>query len=169
MAKVVLSAEILIRGINPYVLISKDQAEKIKTGWRKPLPVVIRVNGQPAESWHINMMPAGNGDFYLYLHGDVRKASSTNIGDTVSVEIAFDVNYRNGPQAMPEWFAKALADLPIASANWNKLSPSRQKELVRYMCGLKSSKAKSTNLERALNVLSGADDRFMARDWHNGS
>ena len=36
------------------------------------------------------MMPAGNGDFYLYLHGDVRRASQTKVGDLVQVEIAFD-------------------------------------------------------------------------------
>jgi hypothetical protein len=43
----------------------------------------------------INMMPVGDGRFYLYPHGDVRKASGTAVGDRVRVEIAFDASYRN--------------------------------------------------------------------------
>jgi hypothetical protein len=35
----------------------------MKPGWRKPLPVLVRLNGKPAKGWHINMMPAGNGSF----------------------------------------------------------------------------------------------------------
>lgn len=38
-----------------------------------------------------------SGSFYLYLHGDVRKASTTKVGDRVHVEVSFDAEYRNGP------------------------------------------------------------------------
>ena len=159
----------LIRGVNPYVLVSKERAERIKVGWRKPLPVMARVNGQPSQSWHINMMPVGNGDFYLYLHGNVRQASGTKVGDIVSLELDFDSNYQGGPLSMPEWFAKALAAQPPAQANWEKLSPSRQKEVVRYFANLKSEAAQARNLERAIRALSGAEERFMGRLWHAGS
>lgn len=64
-----------IRGINPFVLVSAARATRLKTEWRKPLPVLIRVNGHPnGKPWRINMMPAGNGSFYLYLHESVRRA-----------------------------------------------------------------------------------------------
>jgi len=36
------------------------------------MPVLIKINNKPNPPWKINMIPAGNGDFYLYLHGDVR-------------------------------------------------------------------------------------------------
>ncbi len=56
-------------------------------------------------------MPVGDGSFYLYLHGDVRKASDTVVGDRVPVEIDFDPSYRNGPQhPMPAWFRQALRE-----------------------------------------------------------
>src|SRR5436853_5166 len=56
------------------------------------------------------MMPVGDGSFYLYLHGDVRKASGTKVGDRVRVEAGFDSKYRNGPQhPVPSWFRSALA------------------------------------------------------------
>jgi hypothetical protein len=92
------TAAIQIRGINPFILVSARRANAIKPGWRKPLPVPARINGKPEMAWYINMMPAGNGDFYLYLRGGVREASGTAVGDRVRVEIDFDASYRNGPQ-----------------------------------------------------------------------
>jgi hypothetical protein len=134
------------------------------------MPVLIRINGQPKSSWHINMMPTGKGDFFLYLHGDVRKASGTKVGDTVLVEIDFDQDYRNGPMhAMPEQFATALKQNPITLKNWDELPPSRQKELLRYFANLKSLEARAINIKRALDVLSGKPEQFMGRSWHHGS
>src|SRR6202049_5094275 len=102
-------AVIGIRGVNPYVLVSASRAKTIKAVWRRALPVLVRINGKPAEAWRINMMPVGNGSFYLYLHGDVRRASGTSVGDRVRVEIDFDTSYRSGPSTpMPPWFKKAL-------------------------------------------------------------
>lgn len=134
------------------------------------MPVLVKVNGWPKEPWHINMMPAGNGEFYLYLHGDVRKASSTQVGDEVIIELDFDESYKNGPQhPMPEPFAAALERVPIAQTNWDKLPPSRQKEVLRYFSGLKSAEARERNMKKALAVLAGKTERFMGRTWHNGS
>ena len=164
------TAVIKIRGVNPFILVSAFRANAIKPGWRKPLPVLVRINGKPADPWRINMMPAGDGSFYLYLHGDVRKASGTAVGDRVRVEIDFDPSYRNGPQhPMPRWFKQALAGNPQALKNWTALIPSRKKEILRYFAGLSSSDARARNLTKALHVLSGGTGRFMARAWKNGS
>lgn len=158
-----------IRDGNPYILIKKEIAQKIKPDWKKPLPVVIKVNGKPDIPWHINMMPVGNGDFYLYLHGDVREASHTKVGNTVDVEISFDTTYQNGPMhPMPDWFRDALNKNNIAEKNWNLLIPSRKKEILRYFSWLKSPEAKERNLTKALHVLSGGQGRFMARSWSDG-
>src|SRR5260221_2810386 len=83
------AAVIKIRGINPFILVSASRANSIKPGWRKPLPVLVRINGKPEEPWHINMMPAGDGCFYLYLCGDLRKASGTDVGDRGRGEVKF--------------------------------------------------------------------------------
>ncbi len=155
--------------INPYVLVTSAQARAIKPGWRKPLPILLRINGKPAEPWPINMMPVGDGSFYLYLHGDVRKASGTKVGDRVRVEVGFDSKYRNGPQhAVPSWFKAALRKNPRAMKNWEALIPSRKKEVLRYFARLKSPEARERNLERALHVLSGRKGRFMGRAWDSG-
>ncbi len=115
------------------------------------------------------MMPVGNGDFYLYLHGDVRKASHTKVGDTVTVDISFDEEYRNGPMhPMPVWFLDALEKHPEARKNWEALIPSRQKEILRYFSWLKTQETIDRNLAQALHVLSGQPGRFMARSWNKG-
>jgi hypothetical protein len=168
--KTTFTAIIKIRGVNPFILITARRAQAIKPGWRKPLPVLVRLNDKPARAWRINMMPVGNGSFYLYLHGDVRKASGTVVGDRVLVEIEFDAAYRSGPQhSMPRWFKDALDVNPLARKNWTALVSSRKKEILRYFSRLKSPEARSRNFAKAIDMLSGAPGRFLARTWKNGS
>lgn len=160
-------AVIEINNINPYVLVNAEQARHLKRDWRKPMPVSIRINGEPKTPWRINLMPIGDGSFYLYLHGDVRKASNTKVGDIVNVEVQFDADYKNGPaHPMPSYLREALDKHPLAQQGWDKLTPSRQKEILRYFAGLKSQEAQARNLQQALHVLSGGKGRYMARDWN---
>lgn len=159
-------ATIRITGVNPYVHVSAARASALRKGWRKPMPVLVRVNGHPVKApWRINMMPKGNRAFYLYLHGHVRNASGTKVGDRVSVEVQFDAAYRPGPMPMPPWFRAPLSKNAAAKAAWQALVPSRQKEILRYLAHLKSPEARARNIERALRVLSGEKERYMARSW----
>jgi hypothetical protein len=156
-----------MNNINPYVLVSAERAARLKSAWRKPLPVRLRVNGKPGTPWRTNLMPVGDGTFYLYLHGDIRKASDTRVGDVVSVELVFDDEYKSGPaHPMPPWFGEALGRNRVALHAWNSLIPSRKKEILRYFAQLKSPEARARNLRLALHVLSGGQGRFMARSWN---
>lgn len=162
-------AVIEIHNINPYVLISKKRATALRAGWKKPMPVLVQINNQPTTPWKINMMPVGDGSFYLYLHGDVRKVSNTKVGDIVQVDVSFDDEYRGGPiHRMPEWFQKPLEANPKARNAWDLLAPSRQKEILRYFAGLKSREARERNVQKALLSLSGDESHFMGRDWKDG-
>ena len=168
--KTIFTALIKIRNSNPYIFVSAVRAGTIKSGWPKPIPVLVRVNGKPDRQCRTNMMPVGNGAFYLYLHGDIRKASQASVGDRVRIEITFDPSYRNGPQhSMPIWFRRGLMANRQAKKNWLALTPSRKKEVLRYFSRLKSPAARSRNLAGALRVLSGAPGRFMGRKWADGS
>jgi hypothetical protein len=156
-----------LNNINPFVLVSALRATRLRKGWRKPLPVRVRVNGKPEKPWRINLMPVGDGSFYLYLHGHVRKASRTKVGDAVTVELEFDDKYRSGPaHPMPPWFRSALNRNKNARQVWDTLIPSRQKEILRYFSHLKSPEAKVRNLKKTMHVLSGRKGRFLARDWN---
>lgn len=162
-------ALIKIIGVNPYVLVSAKRAAELKPGWRKPMPVLVRIKGKPEQFSRINMMPIGDGSFRLYLNGVIRKASGTGVGDRVEVEVRLDSEYRSGPaHPMPSWFRTALRKNLLARKNWEGLIPSRKKEILRYFASLKSPEARERNLARALRALSGAPARFMARSWSDG-
>lgn len=163
-------AIIQIRGVNPFVLVDAARVNTLKPNWRKPLPVLLQINSKPAAPSRTNMMPAGNGTFYLYLNGIVRGAARVSVGDKIRVKVTFDSAYTNGPQhPMPLWFKQALKQNPEAQKNWTALIPSRKKEILRYFAGLKSPEARARNLAKAIHVLSGHTGRFMARSWRNGS
>ncbi len=168
MSKLRFRSVIKINGINPYVLVSPRRATKLRKEWRKPMPVRIRVNGKPETPWRINLMPVGDGSFYLYLHGDVRKASKTKVGDVVAVEIEFDPDYKGGPadHPMPVWFGDALELYPAAKRTFEKLIPSQQKEILRSLARLKSAEAQNRNRQRAMHVLSGGEGRFLGKAWN---
>ena len=131
------------------------------------MPVRVQVNGKPEPPWRINLMPVGNGSFFLYLHGQVRKASGTNVGDVITVTIQFDDEYRGGPAGpLPTWFSEELDRNTQARKGWDSLPPSRQKEIQRYLVRLKSAEARQRNMEKALHVLAGGEARFMGRAWN---
>jgi hypothetical protein len=167
--KLAFRARIEIRGINPFVAVSAVRAARLKPDWRGPMPVLVRINGQPESPHRINLMPAGRGGFFLYLDAKLRKASATKVGDVVRVALDFDAAYRGGPtDPMPRWFSRALSRDVAAKKGWVALPPSRQKEILRYFARLKSDEARARNLEKALHVLAGGKARFMARAWNGG-
>jgi hypothetical protein len=104
---------------------------------------------------------------YLYQDGNVRAVSGTQVGYSVEMFPAFDADYRGGPQhdVLPE-LATRLADDKEAQTRWEAVSPSLQKEVLRYLANLKSQEARSRNIERAMRALGGAKERFMAWDWN---
>ncbi|MES2826439.1 MAG: YdeI/OmpD-associated family protein [Pseudomonadota bacterium] len=166
-ASIVFTATIEKRGINPYVLVSAQLAAQLKENWRKPLPVLVQVNNKPEPPWCINMMPVGDGSFYLYLGGEVLKVSNTQVGSLVEVKLQFDENYKPGPaDPMPTWFSEALEQNQLAKQGWDELTPRMQKEILRYLARLKSVEAQSRNTQLAMHVLSGGKGRFLARSWN---
>jgi hypothetical protein len=150
-------------------MVRAEQANTLKADWRRPMPVLVRLNGGPRTRWRTNMMPTGHGAYLLYLHGAMREVSGTSVGDVVSVELSFDHDYRGGPaQDAPQWLLSALELEPVALSNWMALSPSRQKEVVRYLSTLRSPEAKERNLTRVMWVLGGGTGRYMGREWIDG-
>lgn len=81
----------------------------------------------------------------------------------------FDPKYRSGPMhPMPVWFRRPLAADSKARRGWDALTPSRQKEILRYLSWLRSPEARERNVAKAIRVLSGAKQRYMARSWSEG-
>jgi hypothetical protein len=163
-------ATICIRGVNPYILVGASRARAIRPDWRRPMPVLMRINGKPEKPFRTNMMPVGDGSFYLYLHGEIRRVSGTAVGDRVGADVEFDMKYRGGPQnSLPAWFRRELVGDPQAMNNWKALIPSRKKEVLRYFARLKTPEARARNATRMLAALSGSPAWTLGRAWKDGS
>jgi len=90
MAQIEFRETIRINAQNPYVRVSKQNSEDLKNGWKRPMPVLVQINGIPKKPWRINIMPKGDGSFYLYLNSTIRKSLGKNVGDEVSVHLSFN-------------------------------------------------------------------------------
>lgn len=146
------SSKIYKIGINPVVDPPEnvlraifEQAEKDKG----PIPVRGRLNGAD----FIQTLVKYHGVWRLYINGPMLKDSSLGVGDMAKVKIEFDSRSREVP--MLREFAAALAKDNAAKKEFDKLPPSRQKEILRYLSNLKSKESVAKNVERILRHLNG--------------
>jgi hypothetical protein len=154
------NAEVLIIGVNPYVLLPEATLKKLfaQAGRSKgPIPLRGTLDGHA----FIQHLVKYSGDWRLYLNGHMRKAAGKGVGDRVSVRIAFDPVERTIP--VHPALAAALKANPAAAKVLDALPPSRRKEVVRYINHLKSEEAVKRNVERAIAFLMGSE-RFVGRD-----
>ena len=145
---------------NPFVhvpaLILEDifrHAQKHKGA----IPIRGAVNGKPYQQTLVKY----SGHWRLYINMVMLKDSPRRIGETLEVSVAFDPSDRTitpHPKLM-----EALAQNPAAQAVFEGLSPSKQKEIVRYIAQLKTAASVDRNVTRAINFLLGKE-RFVGRD-----
>jgi uncharacterized protein YdeI (YjbR/CyaY-like superfamily) len=121
----------------------------------------IQVRGTMDGHPYIQTLVKYSGKWRLYLNTPMRKAAKKDVGDTIKVEIEFDPVERTFP--IHPKFQKALDLNKAAKKTFEGLSPSRQKEIVRYINSLKSEESRDRNIVRAIGFLSGKG-RFVGRD-----
>jgi hypothetical protein len=137
--------------INPCVVVPARivAALKAESGKNQSIPVRASLQGKPFTANVVRYRSA----WRLYLNGVVRKAADAEPGDRVAVTLTFDPTPRTVP--VPTAFAKALAANRKAKAVFDGLSPSRRKELLRYLGNLKQEASLLRNVERMLRYLTG--------------
>ncbi|HKX83749.1 MAG TPA: YdeI/OmpD-associated family protein [Pyrinomonadaceae bacterium] len=143
-------AKIFKIGINPVVDPPDRVLESIFSGAGKdkgPIAVRGRLNG--AE--FIQTLVKYQGAWRLYINGPMLNDSGLIVGDIAVIEIEFDPRPRDVP--MVKEFAAALKRDKKAKAEFDLLSPSRRKEILRYLGSLKSEEALSRNIVRILKHL----------------
>ena len=126
-----------------------------------PIPVRGTVNG--AE--FVQTLVKYSGAWRLYINGIMLKDSGTSVGDTVSISMEFDPRTREVP--MPKQLAAALKKDQEANAVFKTLSPSRKKEILRYIGSLRSEEAVKRNVEHVILQLgkdtTELEDRLFGR------
>lgn len=145
---------------NPYIFLPMKILEGIfltSNQSKGTIPVRGTVNGKAYQQTLLRY----KGDWRLYINMKMLKNSPRRIGEIIHVAIEFDPSDRN-IKAHPK-FIKALKDAPDAKAIFDRLSPSRQKEINRYILNLKTEKSRDKNVARAINFLLGHES-FVGRD-----
>src|SRR5688500_17301899 len=128
------SAKIHIIDINPYVKVPDPIVNKLHKEMNKlagPIPVKGKLQGKAFSTTVVKF----RGMWRLYLNTPMRGAANADVGDTVSVELWLDKTSREVPS--PLKFTLALAKNKKAKAAFEKLTPSRRKEILRYLNNLK--------------------------------
>src|SRR5215216_5017512 len=144
------SAKVDKIGINPYVSLPEAVLKTIFQEARKakgPIPVRGTINGKSFTQTLVRYQ----GAWRLYINGIMRDAAGIDVGDEAHIQLEFDPAPRVEP--MPPKFEQALAKNTAAKAAFEKLIPSRQKEIMRYLNSMKTEEALDRNIERVIKHL----------------
>jgi len=145
---------------NPFVFIPSRILNRVfqqANQNRGHTPVRGTINGKQYQQTLVKY----SGDWRLYVNMKMLKNSPKRIGEIIEVEIEFDPSDRT-IEPHPN-LTKAFADNEEAKDVFERLSPSRQKEIVRYISNLKTEKSIEKNITRAINFLLGKES-FAGRD-----
>lgn len=153
-------AKIEIIGINPFVFVPElilleifKQAGKDKG----KIPIHGTINQLPYKQTLVKY----SGDWRLYINTSMLKNSPKRIGESIALTIEFDPTDRS-IKPHPN-FLKALHKNKKASAIFERLTPSLQHEIVRYIAHLKTEQSIERNITKAIDFLVGKG-RFIGRD-----
>lgn len=146
------SARIDKIGVNPFVFLPEPVLNYIfkQAGKeRGTIPVHGKLDGHS----FIQTLVKYSGAWRLYLNTPMRKAAGKDVGDTIKVEIEFDPVERI--ILMHPKLKEALEKNKKAKSVFDQLSPSLQKEIVRYIAHLKTEESVERNIKKALFVSYG--------------
>lgn len=154
------SAEILIIGVNPYVLLPENVLDAIfnQSGKRSgAIQVKGTLNGKPYRQTLVKYA----GMWRLYLNTPMRKSAGIDVGDMAELAIEFD----NEPRViiMHPKLAEVLSENQEANDIFQQLSPSRKKEIIRYIANLKTTESVERNITKLIQHLLGKE-RFAGKE-----
>jgi Bacteriocin-protection, YdeI or OmpD-Associated/Domain of unknown function (DUF1905) len=139
-------------GINPVVDPPEGVLRTIfeQAGRSKgPIPVRGKLNKAEFDQTLVKYKEA----WRLYINGEMLKQSGLKVGDIAEIEIEFDPLPRE--VAMPAKLKNALARDSKAKKAFGLLSPSRQKEIFRYINSLRTDESIARNVEKILRQMKG--------------
>lgn len=133
-------------GINPCVDIPWALSDAFAA--RGYIPVRGTLNGWP---FRATLVPKGSGEYRLFLNAEMRKQAKVEVGDRVEIALELDPQDRTIP--IPEALAKAFGQNPQAQVAFERLTPSRRKEILAYLGSLKGIEAIERNVKRVVEML----------------
>jgi hypothetical protein len=146
----IFSAKVRKIDINPYVQVPIDVVRKLQEEAKKargPIQVKGTLQGKPFLANVVKF----RGMWRLYLNTPMRQTANVEVADQVTIAIEFDPTPRTVPT--PRKFTMALSKNKQAKEAFQKLAPSRQKEILHYLNSLKQTETLERNIEKVLQFL----------------
>lgn len=153
-------ADLEIIGINPFVFVPENILSQIfkEAGKDKGyIPICGTINGKD----YTQTLVKYRGDWRLYINTVMLQNSPKRIGENIEITIQVDLSDRT-VQPHPK-LTEALNKNKQAKKVFDNLSPSKQKEILRYISSLKSEESIKNNIKKAIGFLKG-ENRFVGRD-----
>lgn len=110
------------------------------------------INGTPFAK---NMVPVRNAPYRLHVDLMMLKAAKVAVGATAKFNVEQDTTPAHGPvPSMPKPLKEALRENKLENT-FMTLSPSRRKEIMRYLTSLKSEETRTKHIVRLMAMLKG--------------
>lgn len=153
-------AVIELIGINPFVFVPQPVLEQLfrESGKEKgSIPIRGTINGKA----YTQTLVKFSGEWRLYINTKMLPHSPKRIGEEIELSVELDPEDRT-IHPHPK-LVQALKENPEAAAVFERLAPSLQQEIVRYIANLKTEESVDRNVQKAIGFLLGKE-RFVGRD-----
>jgi len=134
-------------GINPCVDVPEKISSKLQAR-RGYIPVLGKINGHPFQQ---HLVPVKAGLYRLYVNIPMMKGAEVKFGDTAKFEI--EQGDLEPKKVVMTTSLKSRLKKEDLLSEFNKLIPSRQKEINRYINSLKTDDARDRNIEKVVKML----------------
>lgn len=145
-------------GINPCVEVPVRITDKMKVS-KGFIYIKGKINGHEFVQ---TLMPAKNKPYRLYVNGPMLKGAHLVNGDTATFTIEHNPHHEERTPKILPVFNKRLRQEKLGK-RFQSLTPSRRKEILRYMSFLKTQESVGRNIEKVIRQLK-EDSRKMERE-----
>ncbi|OOG18089.1 hypothetical protein BWD42_12470 [Sphingobacterium sp. CZ-UAM] len=156
----VFKAKLELIGINPFVFVPDDVLHLLfeEAGVDKGyIPIKGTVNGKDYKQTLLRYQ----GAWRLYINTEILPNSPKRIGEILELSVVFDPEDRS---LLPHpKLEQALVENEEAKTVFDRLAPSKRKEIIRYISFLKTDDSRRKNIEKAIGFLLG-NNRFIGRE-----
>ena len=151
-------AKIYIVGVNACVKVPLRITKKLEAT-KGYIPIKGKIENHFFQQ---TLCPVKEEGYRLYVNGPMLKGAGVKVGQTAHFMIEQDTLERNKNHPMPTLFKKKLEEHGLLVI-FQELTPSRQKEINRYLNNLKSEEALTKNIDKMINVLKGKETSPLLR------
>jgi hypothetical protein len=138
-------AKIYKVGINPCVKVPRKVTNSMK-----PVKGYIPIKGKIGNhSFKQTLVPVKDEPYRLFVNGPMLKGANIALGEIAHFSIEQNFTTRKKEYPMPKFFKTALEKQNLFS-DFKKLSPSRQKDILKYINSLKTEESRQRNIDKVI-------------------